>query len=42
MTLNNPSAPRVPKVIDNFVVDGRMAYLVMEFIDATIPADDAY
>ncbi|TDL16482.1 hypothetical protein BD410DRAFT_902013 [Rickenella mellea] len=42
MTLNDPHAPRVPEVIDYFVVDGRMAYLVMEFIDATSPADDAY
>ncbi|KAI6015593.1 hypothetical protein EDC04DRAFT_2578344 [Pisolithus marmoratus] len=42
MAINDPSAPRVPEVVAYFAPDGRMAYLVMEFIDATTPADGAY
>src|SRR4051794_24915591 len=38
MAVADPSAPRVPEVVDYFAVDEEMACLVMEFIDATTPA----
>lgn len=41
MTLNGPSAPRVPRVVDYFTVDPNKAYLIMEFVDGTTPTNDA-
>ncbi|KDQ10822.1 hypothetical protein BOTBODRAFT_163481 [Botryobasidium botryosum FD-172 SS1] len=41
MTIDDPSAPRVAEVIDYFSPERRMAYLVMELIDHTTPADNA-
>ncbi|KAM6503340.1 hypothetical protein JOM56_000283 [Amanita muscaria] len=41
MTVNDPSAPRVAKVVDYFSPKQQMAYLVMEFIDAATSADNA-
>ncbi|TDL16479.1 hypothetical protein BD410DRAFT_902010 [Rickenella mellea] len=41
MTLDEPRAPRVPEVVDYFA-EGWTAYLVMELIDATTPANSAY
>ena len=41
MAVGDPRAPRIPEVVDYFVVDNRMAYLVTEFIDATTPAGNA-
>jgi len=34
MTVGDPTAPRVPKIYEYFTPGGRMAYLVMEYIDA--------
>ena len=42
MTVNDPTALRAPKVVAYFPSNERMAYLVMEFIDAATPADDAH
>ncbi|KDQ09002.1 hypothetical protein BOTBODRAFT_179341 [Botryobasidium botryosum FD-172 SS1] len=41
MAIGDPSAPRVPEVVDYFTPDQCTAYLVMEFIDNTTPADNA-
>jgi hypothetical protein len=41
MMLDDPSAPRVPSVVDYFTVDPNKAYLVMEFVDGTTPTNDA-
>jgi hypothetical protein len=42
MAVNDPSAPRIAKVVDYFTPKQQMAYLVMEFIDDTTPADNAH
>ncbi|KAI6038757.1 hypothetical protein EDC04DRAFT_2569327, partial [Pisolithus marmoratus] len=42
MTVNDPSAPCIPEVMTYFSFDEWMGYLIMEFIDATTPADGAY
>jgi len=42
ITLNDPSAPRVPKVVEYFTVEPYDAYLVMELIEGSPPADNAY
>ncbi|KAI6107395.1 hypothetical protein EDD16DRAFT_1433092, partial [Pisolithus croceorrhizus] len=42
MTVNDPSTPRAPEVVAYFVPGEWMAYLVMEFIDATTPVDAVY
>jgi hypothetical protein len=41
MTANDPSAPRVARVVDYFSSEQQIAYLVMEFIDATTSANNA-
>lgn len=41
MTLNHPSAPRVPRVVDYFAFEPCKAYLVMEFVNGTTPTNDA-
>ncbi|KDQ05788.1 hypothetical protein BOTBODRAFT_39967 [Botryobasidium botryosum FD-172 SS1] len=41
MTIDDPSALRVLKVVKYFAPEGRMAYLVMGFIDHATPADGA-
>ncbi|KIL62684.1 hypothetical protein M378DRAFT_128508 [Amanita muscaria Koide BX008] len=41
MTVNDPSAPRVARVVDYFSPKQQMAYLVMEFIDTATSADNA-
>ncbi|KAG8894593.1 hypothetical protein FRB99_001110 [Tulasnella sp. 403] len=41
MAVDDPNAPRVPEIVDYFT-EQWMAYLVMEFIGATTPADDAH
>ncbi|KAK0195135.1 hypothetical protein F5146DRAFT_1024339, partial [Armillaria mellea] len=42
MAVDDPSAPHVPEVVDYFTPKQQMAYLVMEFIDAITPADNAH
>ncbi|KIL62728.1 hypothetical protein M378DRAFT_165392, partial [Amanita muscaria Koide BX008] len=41
MAVNDPSAPRVARVVDYFSPKQQIAYLVMEFIDAATSADNA-
>jgi hypothetical protein len=35
------SAPRIPKVVDYFTIEPYKAYLIMEFVDGTTPANNA-
>ncbi|KAK0505047.1 hypothetical protein EDD18DRAFT_323247 [Armillaria luteobubalina] len=42
MAIDDTSAPHVPEVVDYLAPKHQMAYLVMEFINASTPADDAH
>jgi serine/threonine protein kinase len=42
MTVDDPSASHIPKVVDYFTVEPYKAYLIMEFVDGTTPAKNTY
>ncbi len=41
VAVNDPNAPRIPKVVDFFISKQHKAYLVMEFIGGATPANNA-